>query len=100
MKLLEKDSYIIGILLGIISICISFIMIDFFNYVFSPNTTRYIEGMVVWFCAIIPNLILMRFFIKSRKQNQIALGLFLISFVWILIFIFVFGMNNKGLTLF
>ena len=90
MKILKKDSLILGIILGIVLPAILFVVLYFLSRIFAPTSKDYLVQLpTIELISILPNLFTLRYYLAKLKLDKTGRGILLVTFILaILYFIF------------
>ena len=90
MKILKKDSLILGIVLGIVLPMAFLAILYFLSRVFAPEGKDYLVPLpTVALISVFPNLFTLRHYLVKLKLDKTGRGILLVTFVLaILYFIF------------
>ncbi len=82
MNILKKDSIGIGILIGLILPALLFALLFGLSVALAPETKDYlIQISTMLLISMIPNLILMRYYMLNLKLDKTGRGIMLATFV-------------------
>lgn len=87
-KFLKKDSLLLGIALGAILPGLLFLIIYLINtYVPNPETGESVFRIsTVSILSIVPNAVLLRYYLVSLKADKTGRGILLVTFVFAIVF--------------
>ena len=90
MKILKKDSIILGIIIGLVCPAILFAILYFLSRIFAPVGKDYLVQLPnIELISIFPNLFILRYYLVKLKLDKTGRGILLITFIFaILYFIF------------
>ncbi len=87
MNFLKKDSIGIGILIGIILPALLFALLFVLSVALAPEGKQYlIKISTLLLIAMIPDLILMRYYLINLKLDKTGRGIMLATFVLIIVY--------------
>lgn len=82
----KKDSYVFGSLLGLGLLIISLVLI--YSIMFSIGKTDILMYHKIYLLGIIPNIILMRYYIKVLAYEKTGRALLFVSFILIIAYFY------------
>ena len=90
MKMLKKDSLLLGIIVGTVLPAILFAILYFLSRTFAPADKDYLVKLpTVVLISIFPNLFTLRYYLITLKSDKTGRGILLVTFIFaILYFIF------------
>ena len=85
-KILKQDSFILGIVFGIIAPLVLFTILYYINLFIGTfyNNVRFVQTPTLQLAAIIVNVLLMRQYLVKLKYDKTGRGFLLVTFVLIL----------------
>jgi hypothetical protein len=67
---MKKDSYVWGAIMGVILPLILFLLVSFISGQSSSGTTPWLENQKLLMLSLIPNIILIRYYLVSLKADK------------------------------
>ena len=67
---MKKDSYVWGAIMGVILPLILFLIVSFISSQSSNGTTPWLENQKLLMLSLIPNIILIRYYLVSLKADK------------------------------
>lgn len=80
-KIFEKDQYITGIILGLLSTALLYFVMGMIIDALQVVPQWLVNPRTPFLIALIPNVLLFRYFMVNRKQDKIGRGLLLVLLV-------------------
>ncbi len=95
LNLIKKDSFVTGIIVGIVFPAIVYCILHFLNVSFpNPKTNvTFIKESTVQILGIAVNAILLRYYLINLKADKSGRGIMLITFVMAILF-FALNLSN------
>jgi hypothetical protein len=93
-KFLKKDSFWLGLLLGIVLPAIVSGLIYLFNVTFPNSATGLpvFKKSTVFILGIVPNAILLRYYLVNLKADKTGRGILAVTFVFAIVFMILYYM--------
>ena len=91
-KFFKRDSFLLGIILGIVLPAIVFGILYFLSISF-PNTEtgrQVLRDSTLMILGIVPNAILLRYYLVVLKADKTGRGILFVTFIFAIIFIIFF----------
>ena len=97
-KFLKKDNFILGGVMGFIIPLLVWTIIHFINISLRNNVSHrpYLSAFMVEILSLVPNVLLLRYYLITLKADKTGRGILAITFV---IAIVLFILNAKELTI-
>jgi len=90
MKILKKDSMILGIVLGVILPALLFAILYFLSRIFAPAGKVYVVQLsIIVLLSIFPNLFTLRYYLKTLKFDRTGRGILLVTFIFAILYFWV-----------
>jgi membrane protease YdiL (CAAX protease family) len=87
MKILKKDSMLLGIIIGLILPALLFAVLYFPSRLFAPLGKDYLVQLpTLALISIFPNLFTFRHYLKILKLDQTGRGILLVTFVFAILY--------------
>ncbi|HNW71109.1 MAG TPA: hypothetical protein PKI01_11945 [Bacteroidales bacterium] len=91
-KLLKKDSFLLGIVLGVLMPAICFGILYFLNVTFPNKETgkEIFRLTTVFIVSLIPNAIALRIYLVNLKADRTGKGILFVTFIFAIIFMILY----------
>lgn len=87
MKILKKDSLILGIVLGTVLPAVLFAIFYFPSRIFAPDGKDYVVDIATMLLvSIFPNLFTLRHYLMKLKLDKTGRGILLVTFVFAIVY--------------
>jgi len=87
MKILKKDSLLVGIAVGIILPILLFAVLYFPSHFFAPEGKEYVVQIpTMALISIFPNLFTLRHYLVKLKLDKTGKGILLVTFVFAILY--------------
>jgi hypothetical protein len=91
-RFLKKDSFLLGIILGILMPAICFGVLYFLNISFPNQVTKQVIFKIttIFIVSLIPNAIALRIYLVNLKADKTGKGLLFVTFIFAIIFMILY----------
>lgn len=94
LDFLKKDSFLLGIILGLIAPVVLFVIIYYLNGYFEAQYQRAIlKDNTIMLVSIVLNVFVLRYFLTNRNRDKTGRGILIATFGYTIIF-FVFFLKS------